>query len=181
MTSKISSPMSNLIKPVLVVWASVCKSCRMLTKRLKNWGNKMPTATKKLITFLTIRAYRLYLKPFERSWLATPRQSSSRPLWHWEDLQIVGIKILLANPPPQRPGLHKRLWRLFSLQSSPPQALQWFSIIARTNASMERPFDRLYNRSTGINWWQKKLLRLYSGYRWSAYKDVPLQTDQNHP
>ena len=63
-------PMSDLMKPGLVVWGSGCKSCRKLTARSKNWGNKRPTAAKKLMTFFTIRAYHSYPKPFEWSWLA---------------------------------------------------------------------------------------------------------------
>ena len=68
--SKPSLPMSNLTKPVLVVWGSGCKSCRWPTARPKNWNNKRPTIMKKLMKFFTIRAYRLYPKRFERSWLA---------------------------------------------------------------------------------------------------------------
>ena len=68
--SKPSSSMNNLTKPVLIVSGSGCKSCRRLTLRLKNWGNKRPTVMKKLMRFFTLRAYRLYPKPFEQSWLA---------------------------------------------------------------------------------------------------------------
>ena len=66
---KPSLPMSNVIKPVLVVWSSGCKSCRRSTARPKNGGNKKLTATKKSMTFFTIRDYCLYPKPFKRSWL----------------------------------------------------------------------------------------------------------------
>ena len=68
--SKPSSLMSDLIKPVLVIWGSGYKSCTRPTAKPQNWGNKRPTAIKKLIRFFIIRTYRLYLKPFERSWLA---------------------------------------------------------------------------------------------------------------
>ena len=68
--SKPSLPISNLIKPVLVVWGPGCKSCRRLTAKPKNWGNKKPMVIKKLMRFFIIRAYRLYPKPFKRSWLA---------------------------------------------------------------------------------------------------------------
>ena len=67
---KPSSPMSSLIKPVLIVWGSGCKNCRRLTARPKNWDNKTPTVIKKLVRFFTIRAYCSYPKPFKRSWLA---------------------------------------------------------------------------------------------------------------
>ena len=68
--SKPSSPMSNFMKPVLVVWDSGYKGCRKATTRPTNWGNKRPTAIKKSMRFFTTKAYRLYPKPFERSWLA---------------------------------------------------------------------------------------------------------------
>ena len=68
--SKSSLPISNLTKPVLVVWSSGCKSYRRLTLKPKNWGNKRPIVMKKSMRFFTIRAYRLYPKPFKRSWLA---------------------------------------------------------------------------------------------------------------
>ena len=68
--SKPILPMSDLTKPVLVVWGSGCKSYRRPTLRPKNWGNKKPTIIKKLMRFFTIRAYCLYSKPFKRSWLA---------------------------------------------------------------------------------------------------------------
>ena len=68
--SKPSSPISDLIKPVLVLWGSGCQNYRRQTARPKNWDNKRPMATKKSITFFTIRAYRLYPKPFKWNWLA---------------------------------------------------------------------------------------------------------------
>ena len=71
--SKPSSPMSDLIKPVLVVWGLGCKSCRRPIARPKNWGNKRQTAIKKSMRFFTIRAYCLYPKPFKQSWLAITR------------------------------------------------------------------------------------------------------------
>ena len=68
--SKPSLPTNNLIKPILVVWGSGYQSCRRPTTRPKNWGNKKPTVIKKSMRFFTIRAYRLYPKPFKGSWLA---------------------------------------------------------------------------------------------------------------
>ena len=68
--SKLGLPISNFIKPILVVWGSGYKSCRRTTARPKNWGNKRPIARKKSMRFFTIGAYRLYPKPFEWSWLA---------------------------------------------------------------------------------------------------------------
>ena len=68
--SKPSSPMSEIIKPILLIWSLSCKSCRKPTAKPKNWDNKRPTTIKKSIRFFTIRAYRLYSKPFKRSWLA---------------------------------------------------------------------------------------------------------------
>ena len=67
--SKPSLQMSNLTKPVLVVWGLGCKNWRRSTARSKNWGNKRPTIIKKSMTFFTIRAYHLYPKLFKRSWL----------------------------------------------------------------------------------------------------------------
>ena len=66
--SKPSLPMRDFIKPVLVVWGSGCKSCRRLIVRLKDWGNQKSNAIKKSIRFFTIKAYRLYPKPFKWSW-----------------------------------------------------------------------------------------------------------------
>ena len=68
--SKPSLPMSNLINLVLIVWGLGCKSCRRPTARPKNWGSKRPMATKKSMTFFTIKAHHLYLKPFKWNWLA---------------------------------------------------------------------------------------------------------------
>ena len=68
--SKPSLRIKNLIKSVLEVWGLGCKSYRRPKARLKNWGNKKPTAIKKLMRFFIIRAYRLYRKLFKRSWLA---------------------------------------------------------------------------------------------------------------
>ena len=67
---KPSSPMRNLIKPVLVVKSLDCKGYKRPTVRLKDWGNKMPMATKKWMRFFTIKAYCLYPKLFKRKWLA---------------------------------------------------------------------------------------------------------------
>ena len=83
----------------------------------------------------------------------SPRQSSDQLFWHWEDLQIVGPKILLANPPPWCQGLRERLWCLFSLQSSPPQALRWSSIFGCTNAPIENLLiDFVTGLSVSIDW-----------------------------
>ena len=62
-------------------------------------------------------------------------------------------------------GIRKRLWRLFSLQNSPSQALWKSSIVARINAPMKKPFDELCDRSTGINRLEKRQLQLHSGHR----------------
>ena len=148
---KPSLPMNNLIKPVLVVWGSGCKSCMSPTARSKNWGNKRSTVIKNSMRFFTIKAYRLYPKPFERSWLAVSTTIFWPAIWHREDLQIVGPKILLTKLLPQRWSLRERLWCLFSLQISLSQALWWSSILARINALMEGSFNELLDRSTSIN------------------------------
>ena len=106
---KPSLPMSNLTKLVLVVWGLGCKSCRRLTSRPKNWNNKKLTIMKKSMRFFTIRAYRLYPKLFEQRWWAVTTTIFWPVKLHWENLQIVGPKILLANPPPRRQGLCKSL------------------------------------------------------------------------
>ena len=67
---ELSLPMSNLMKPILVVWGSSCKCYRRPTAKPKNWSNQRPTDIKKAMKFFTIRAYHLYLKPFKQSWLA---------------------------------------------------------------------------------------------------------------
>ena len=68
--SEPSLPISDFTKPVLVVSGSGCKSCRRPTLGPKNWGNKRLPVMKKSMRFFTIRAYHLYPKLFEQSWLA---------------------------------------------------------------------------------------------------------------
>ena len=174
-----SLPMSKLIKWVLVVWGLGYKSCIRLTVRSKNWGKKKPMAIKKSMRFFTIRAYYLYPKPFKRSLLAV----TMTILWPaiLASRRLANCWPKSYNPLPRRQGLRERLWRLLSLQSSLLQALQWFLIVACTNAPMERLFDGLCDRSTGINWLEGRQLRLYSSHHWLTHKDGPLQTGQDYP
>ena len=46
---------------------------------------------------------------------------------------------------------------------------------------MERSFEGLCDRFTGINQLDRRQLRLYSNHCQLTYKDGPLQTGQNHP
>ena len=131
--------------------------------------------------FFTIRAYRLYLKSFEGSWLAVTTTIFLLAILALRRLANCWPENITTNPLPQRRGLHKRLWRLFSHQSSPPQALWWSSIVAYTNAPIEESFDGLCARSTGINQWEKRQLQRHSSHRQSTHKNGLLQTGQDHP
>ena len=168
--------MSDLMKPVLVVWGSSCKSCRRPTLRPKNWGNKRPTVIKKSMRFFTIKAYRLYPKPFERRWLAV----TITILWPanlvLRRLTNCWPKSTTSQPSTTTSSLYERLWRLFSLQGSLSQALRWSSIVSYTNAPMEKPFDGLCDRSTGINQFKERQLRLHSSHCWSTPEDATLRT-----
>ena len=159
--SKPSSSMSDLMKLILVVWSSCYKSCRRLTARPKNWGKKRLTAIKKLMTFFTVGVYHLYPKPFKQSWLAVTTTIFWLAIFASRRLANFWRKVLLANCLPQCQSLRERLWRLFSLQSNKPQALQWSSIVAFTNGPMEGPFNGLYNRSTSINQLERRQFWLH--------------------
>ena len=121
--SKPTLLIKNIIKPVLIVWDSSCRSCKRPTTKLKYWWNKRPTDTKKSIRFFTMRAYNLYPKLFEWRWLALSTTIFWPAILGSKRPEVVNPKILLVNFLPQRHSKDKKLWCLFSPKSDQLQAL----------------------------------------------------------
>ena len=63
---------------------------------------------------------------------------------------------------------------MFGIESGEAQALRWSSIFASTYLSIEKPINKLCDRTTHLNQLEKRQLQLHSSHRWTANEDGSL-------
>lgn len=78
--------------------------------------------------------------------MQAPWHSVSRCFWHWQNLRISCLKILLANSLSQHQDLHQRVQYILSFYNSLPRALRRLTIFASAYALLEISIWRFCHR-----------------------------------
>ena len=116
----------------------------------------------------------------DRTHQQVSRWFTSKPLCHWENTRICYTEILLANAPPWRQQLRKKMQCMPSLKSSPTQAIRWLTILAGSYLLLEGLIDRFCHGFTNFDGLKGRQLWLNPCHCWPAHKDGLLQASQGH-